>query len=67
MKRYDKLKVKKTTFEEEQNEKDDYFKSLHPFERWRIARSTRDLMRKKTVNYSYRGQLVRVIRNGAVQ
>ena len=55
-------KVVKTTFEEEQKVKDDYFLSLPPLKRWELALKTRELMRKPGVRYSYEGMKVRVTR-----
>lgn len=55
-------KVVKTTFEEEQKNKDDYFLSLPPLERWELALKTRELMRKPDVRYSYEGMKVKVTR-----
>lgn len=54
--------VRKTSFEEEQKMKDDAFLALDPLERWRLRLQTRELMRKKGVNYSYEGMKVTVKR-----
>ncbi len=53
-------KLVKTTFEEEQNAKDEYFLSLTPLQRWEAALKVRELMRKPGVDYSYTGLKVRI-------
>jgi hypothetical protein len=55
-------KVLKTSFEEEQREKDERFLKLTPFERWEQALRVRELMRKSGVNYSYTGMMVKITR-----
>jgi hypothetical protein len=67
MKSYQRVKVKKTTSVEVDQERDEYFQSLSPFQRLEIACSVRELMRKDGVNYSLKGQKVKVIRNAPYQ
>lgn len=55
-------KVIKTTFDQEQSQKDEAFLKLTPFERLEQALRVRMLMRKKGVNYSYEGQKVKITR-----
>jgi hypothetical protein len=56
------IKVKKTSFEEEQREKDEVFLKLTPTERMDHARKVRERMRKPGVNYSINGLKVKVSR-----
>jgi hypothetical protein len=56
------MKVKKTTFEEEQRAKDEAFLELTPAERLAYANRMRMKMRKPGVNYSYEGMKVTVKR-----
>jgi hypothetical protein len=53
-------KVVKTTFEKEQQEKDEAFLRLTPLQRWEQALKVRMKMRKPGVNYSFKGMKVRV-------
>jgi hypothetical protein len=55
-------KVLKTSFEEEQRERDERFLKLTLFERWEQALRVRELMRKPGVNYSYDGLTVKITR-----
>ena len=64
---YKGLKLKKTTFEEAEREQNEYFLSLTPFQRWEITLSNREHWKKRGINYEWKGQRVRVIRNGASQ
>lgn len=54
------MKVKKTTFDEEQNAKDEAFLKLTPLERLEQANRFRMKMRKPGINYSYVGMKVRI-------
>jgi hypothetical protein len=54
------MKVRKTTFEEEQKAKDEAFLSLTPFQRLAHAHEVRMKMRKPNVNYSFVGMKVTV-------
>ena len=54
------MKLKKTTFDEEQYAKEEAFLSLTPFERLEQANRIRMKMRKPGVNYSYVGMKVTV-------
>ncbi len=56
------MKVKKTTFEEEQKAKDEAFLKLTPLQRLEQAYKVRMKMRKPGVNYSYVGMKVTVKR-----
>ncbi len=56
------MKVVKTTFEQEQKEKDEAFLRLTPFQRMEQMLKVRRLMRKKGFNYSYKGQKVKITR-----
>jgi hypothetical protein len=55
-------KVIKTTFEEEQREKDNAFLKLTPLERLDHARKLRERMKKPGINYSIEGLEVKVSR-----
>lgn len=55
-------KVIKTTFDSEQAAKDEAFLKLTPFERLEQALKVRMTMRKKGINYSFEGQLVKITR-----
>ncbi|MEK6783430.1 MAG: hypothetical protein AABY93_17135 [Bacteroidota bacterium] len=55
--------VIKTTFEQEQADKDEAFLKLTPMQSLERAYQVRLKMRKEGVNYSYRGQKVKVIRD----
>ncbi len=59
------MKVRKTTFDQEQLDKQEFFLQLNPMERWEFALMVRELMRKPGVKYSYRGQKVRIAKNAA--
>lgn len=54
------LKVRKTSFEEEQKEKDEAFLKLTPLQRWEQAYLFRKKMYKPGTNYSYNGMKVTV-------
>jgi hypothetical protein len=56
------IKVVKTTFEKEQQEKDDAFLNLTPIERMDRARKVRDRMKKPKIKYSLNGLKVKVNR-----
>jgi hypothetical protein len=53
-------KVVRTTFEKEQQEKDEAFLRLKPLQRWEHALKVRMRMRKPGVNYSFNGMKVTV-------
>ena len=53
-------KVVTTTFEKEQQEKDEAFLKLKPLQRWEQALKVRIKMRKPGVNYSFNGMKVMV-------
>jgi hypothetical protein len=54
------IKVVKTTFEAEQQSKDQAFLELSPIERMDRMRRVREKMKKDGVSYSYNGLVVRV-------
>jgi hypothetical protein len=54
------IKVVKTTFEAEQQSKDQAFLKLSPIERMDRMRRVREKMKKDGVSYSYNGLEVRV-------
>lgn len=54
------IKVVKTTFDREQQEKDEAFLRLTPLQRWEQALKVRMKMRKPGVNYAFKGMTVRV-------
>jgi hypothetical protein len=56
------MKVRKTTFEDEQRAKDEAFLKLTPLQRLEQANKVRMKMRKPGVNYSYVGMKVTVKR-----
>lgn len=56
------MKVNKTTFEEEQNAKDEAFLKLTPHQRLEQANKVRMKMRRPGINYSYTGMKVTVKR-----
>lgn len=56
------MKVVKTTFDKEQQAKQEAFLNLTPLQRWEYALKVRKKMRKSGVNYSYEGMKVRVTR-----
>jgi hypothetical protein len=56
------MKVVKTTFDAEQKAKDEAFLMLAPLQRLEQACQLREKMRRKGVNYSYKGQKVKVTR-----
>jgi hypothetical protein len=56
------MKVRKTTFEEEQKAKDEAFLKLTPYQRLEQANKVREKMRKSGVNYSYAGMKVTIKR-----
>lgn len=53
-------KVIKTTFEEEQRQKDEAFLKLTPLQRWECAFRVRQKMYKPGVQYSFVGQKVTI-------
>lgn len=55
-------KVIKTTFDDEQKAKNEAFLKLTPLQRLEHACQLREKMRKKGVDYSYKGQKVKVTR-----
>lgn len=55
--------VNKTTFEEEQRQKDQAFLSLTPLERWEQAYQIRLRMRQPGVDYSFKGKTVTIKRS----
>lgn len=55
-------KVVKTTFDQEQREKDEAFLKLTPLERMDRARKVRERMKKPGINYSIEGLKVKVNR-----
>jgi hypothetical protein len=56
------IKVVKTTFEQEQNEKEEAWLKLMPSQRLEIAYKIINMVRKPEVNYSYKGQKVKITR-----
>lgn len=56
-------KVVKTTFEEEQKEKQAAWLRLSPYERMERMQKIRMKMRKPGVNYALEGQKVKIIRS----
>lgn len=52
------IKVVKTTFEDEQKQKNEAFLNLAPLQRWEYAFRVRQKMYKTGVHYSYAGQKV---------
>jgi hypothetical protein len=54
------IKIVKTTFEEEQKEKDDSFLRLSPIQRLDRMRQVRERMKKSEVKYSFGGMIVKV-------
>lgn len=56
------MKVIKTTFEAEQQSKEDAFLKLTPLERLAYACSVREKMRKPGIDYSFEGKKVTVTR-----
>ncbi len=54
------IKVVKTSFEQEQRDKDEVFLRLTPDERLDHARKGRARMKKPGINYSYAGMIVSV-------
>lgn len=55
-------KVIKTTFEQEQQAKDEAFLNLTPLQRWEYAYRVRMMMRKPGVDYSFKGKKVTITR-----
>ncbi len=55
-------KVVKTTFEEEQKQKEDAWLKLTPNQRLEIAFKISEMTRKSGVNYSYKGMKVKISR-----
>ena len=55
-------KVIKTTFDDEHKAKNEAFLKLTPLQRLEQACQLREKMRKKGVDYSYKGQKVKVTR-----
>lgn len=60
-------KVKKTTFEKEQAEKDAAFRKLSPIERLAVMYKARLLMYKPGVDYSLKGKKVTVKKHEPLQ
>lgn len=56
------MKVRKLTIQQEQQEKEEYFRSLSGEERLRIMRILNDRLRKPGVNYELRNKKVKVTR-----
>lgn len=56
------MKVRKLTIEQEQQEKEEYFRSLSGEERLRMMRILNDRLRKPGVNYELRNKKVKVTR-----
>lgn len=56
------MKVRKLTIEQDQQEKEEYFRSLSGEERLRMMRILNDRLRKPGVNYELRNQKVKVTR-----
>ncbi|MBX2963656.1 MAG: hypothetical protein KF687_14180 [Cyclobacteriaceae bacterium] len=56
------MKVRKLTIEQEQQEKEEYFRSLSGEERLRMMRILNDRIRKPGVNYELRNKKVKVTR-----
>lgn len=55
-----KIKVIKTTFEQEQKDKDEAWLKLTPFERLDRARTVRQRMKEVGKSYSFKGLKVKV-------
>lgn len=55
-------KVIKTTFEEEQKQKEDAWLKLTPYQRLEIAFRISEMTRKSGVSYSYEGMKVKIAR-----
>ncbi len=56
------MKVVKTTFEQEQKEKEEAWLKLTPNQRLDIAYKVINMIRKPEVNYSYNGMKVKITR-----
>lgn len=56
------MKVRKLTIQQEQQEKEEYFRSLSGEERLRMMRTLNDRLRKPGVNYELRNKKVKVTR-----
>lgn len=56
------MKVRKLTIEQEEQEKEEYFRSLSGEERLRMMRILNDRLRKPGVNYELRNKKVKVTR-----
>lgn len=56
------MKVRKLTIEQEQQEKEEYFRSLSGEQRLRMMRILNDRLRKPGINYELRNKKVRVTR-----
>jgi hypothetical protein len=56
------MKVRKLTIEQDQQEKEEYFRSLTGEERLRMMRILNDRIRKPGVNYELRNKKVKVTR-----
>ena len=59
--------VKKTTFEKEQEDKDEAFLKLTPIERLALMYKTREQMRKPDVDYSLPGKKVTIKKHEPLQ
>ena len=57
------IKVIKTTFEEEQKQKEEAWLKLSPYDRLKIAFKISEMMRKPEINYSYKGMKVTIARH----
>ncbi|HEU5290590.1 MAG TPA: hypothetical protein VFU05_08120 [Cyclobacteriaceae bacterium] len=56
------MRVRKTTPEQEQREKEEYFRSLTGEERLRITRIINDRFRKRGINYELQKMKVQITR-----
>lgn len=56
------MKVRKLTIEQDQQEKEEYFRSLSGEERLKMMRILNDRLRKPGVNYELRNKKVKVTR-----
>ena len=56
------IKVIKTTFEQEQKDKDEAWLKLTPNQRLEIAYKVINMIRKPEINYSYKGKKVKITR-----
>ncbi|QOI98682.1 MAG: hypothetical protein HRU69_14855 [Flammeovirgaceae bacterium] len=56
------MKVRKLTIEQDQQEKEEYFRSLSGEERLKMMRILNDRLRKPGINYELRNKKIRVTR-----